>query len=317
MTKLPKNRLIRALLIAVSLAIIYSLIPLATLYLKKDPTPYTNAAAIEKIKARGIEGEYFAFLVFGDPHAGLFLNDSAALKIIRHMDREDRFQKIPIDFVMALGDVSFRGSAWDYRIFNRLRSLIKWPVLSAFGNHDNDDKGGEAFFNKYIGSAEFSFSDRNSYFIFLNNETGNLDEGQFKRFEDELKISAPYKHRFVMLHKPPISPYQQSWYRPELNPWAYRFMKMCEAYKVDIVFSGHEHMFKKGVYGGVRYITSGGGGNIIHFPTSDGGYLHYLVVRVYGDYVDYEVRRVFPPLWEYFIYYLWKDIFYAISGAVF
>ena len=30
-------------------------------------------------------------------------------------------------------------------------------------------------------------------------------------------------------------------------------------------------------------------------PTWDGGYLHYLSIRVYGDYLDYEVRKVFPP----------------------
>jgi hypothetical protein len=72
-------------------------------------------------------------------------------------------------------------------------------------------------------------------------------------------------------------------------------MKLCEKYKVDIVFSGHEHLFKEKEFGGVQYITSGGGGGMILHPVrSGGGFLHYLVVRVYNDYVDYEVRQIYP-----------------------
>jgi hypothetical protein len=320
MARLPKNKFIKAILFLVAAIFIYSLVPLAMLYLARDPAPYTNAMAVEKIKARqGPEGsgsQHFEFIVFGDMHAGLFMNDSATLKVVAQMNREDRFKKVPIDFVMAAGDVSFRGSAWDYRIFNRLRSLVKWPVLSGMGNHDTDQAGGPLF-RKYIGETDLSFSDRNSYFIALNNEEGDISEAKFAWLEEEFKKSLAYKHRFVIMHKAPLSPYQQSWFRPELNPWAYRFMKMCEAYKADIVFSGHEHMFKEGMHGGVRYITSGGGGNIIHLPASDGAYLHYVVVRVYGDYVDYEVRKVFPPAWEYLLYYLWKDLFYFVKNAVY
>jgi hypothetical protein len=94
-------------------------------------------------------------------------------------------------------------------------------------------------------------------------------------------------------------------------------MKICEKYKVDTVFAGHEHMFRQASYGGVRYIMSGGAGMFIQIPESDGGYLHYLVVRVYGSYVDFEVRKIFPPLWEYFTYYLWKELFYFLKGVLY
>jgi hypothetical protein len=41
-------------------------------------------------------------------------------------------------------------------------------------------------------------------------------------------------------------------------------------------------MFRAGTFGGVKYVISGGGGALIQIPASDGGYLHYLVVRVNG-----------------------------------
>jgi len=290
--------------------ILYSLLPVAALYLKKDPPPQTNESSLSKFKKN--KGDRFKFIVFGDCHAGLIFCDSAALKMVKRINREDIYGKFKTDFVIIAGDLTFRGSEWDYRIYNILRSLIKRPVLATMGNHD-DDKGGSARFKKYVGKGEFSFADRNSYFIFIDNSVGDLDAAKFAALEEELKKSQSYQHRFIVMHKSPISPYQQTWYGPERNEWSYKFMKLCETYKVDMVFSGHEHMYKEMTFGGVKYIVTGGGGMIAHVPTPDGGYPHYLVVRVNGDYVDYEVRKVFPPLWEYFTYYMWKDLFYLLK----
>lgn len=290
-------------------AIAYSLVPVTVLYLKKDPPPQTNETSVKKLEKN--KGEKFKFIVLGDCHAGLIFDDSAALKIVRRINREDIFRKIKTDFVAIAGDLTFRGSEWDYRIYNRIRSLIKRPVIVTAGNHD-DDNGGAARFRKYAGDSEFSFANRNAYFILIDNSTGDMNAAKFARLEDELKKSQGYKHRFIVMHKSPVSPYQQTWYGPEMNPWSYKFMKLCEAYRVDMVFSGHEHMYKEMNFGGVKYVVTGSGGMIAHIPTPDGGYLHYLVVRVNGDYIDYEVRKVFPPLWEFFTYYLWKDLYYFL-----
>jgi len=307
------EKIVRVLFIAILVLVIYSLIPTAALYLGPSPKPYTNEEAATKL-ARN-EGEDFKFVVLSDNHSGLVFNDSATLKIVRNINREGRFNKIPIDFVAICGDITFRGSAWDYSVFNKVRGLINRPVISAFGNHDNDGSPA-ALARDYLGSKELSFTDRNSYFIVLDNGTDSLNEEQFVKFEVELKKSSAYKHRFIIIHKAPLSPYQQSWYRPELSPWSDKFMQLCEKYKVDMVFSGHEHMFKDSVHGGVRYINTGGGGMLTTVPASDGGYLNYVVVRVYGGYVDYEVRKVFPPFWEYISYYLWKDILYAVKSVL-
>lgn len=308
------KKTLKILAIVIIAASVISFIPTAVLYLKPSPAPYSNEQAAAKLKNNS--GEYFEFIVLSDNHAGFAFNDSATLKLIRHINREDRFKKVPIDFVVISGDLTFRGSAWEYKIFNKIRALIKWPVICAIGNHDYD-KGGERFFKKYVGRKEIAFHNRNSYFIIMDNAAGDLSNEQFLRLEAELNKALSYKHRFIALHKSPIAPYQQSWYRPETNPWSYRFMKLCEKYKVDMVFAGHEHIFNEQKMGGVSYIVSGGGGMITHFPATEGGFLHYTVVKVYGDYVSYETRRIFPPLWEYLMIYMWKDIFYLIKDIVF
>jgi predicted phosphodiesterase len=308
------KRFIKIILIAILVLAIYSLMPVAWLYLKpQGPLPPTNSQTIDSLKTN--KGKYFEFIVFGDCHSGLVLDDSATLRVVKMINRELRYKKIPIDFVMVTGDLTFRGTEWDYKNYNKIRSLIRWPVLSAIGNHD-DDNGGETRFDKYIGAREFSFRNRNSYFIVVDNITNDMTETQFEKLEEDLKIAQDYKHRFVILHKPPMSLYQQSWYKPETSSWSYRFMKLCERYKVDMVFSGHEHMFKTNSYGGVRYFMSGGGGMITKTPEADGGYLNYLVIRVYKDYLDYEVRKVHPPFWEVITYYMWKNLVFFIRDAI-
>lgn len=310
------RQLIKVMSVLVLAAAIYSLFPAAKLYLMKEPAPYTNAQAVERL--RDNKGDHFEFIVLGDNHAGLIFNDSAALKLVRGINREGRFKKVGIDFAVIAGDVANRGSLWDFRIYNKIRSLVKIPVISAIGNHDDDDDKGKsaAYFEKYAGEKEFSFADRNSFFIVVDNSKGDLDDEQFAKLEGELKKSQSYTHAFIICHKSPISPYQQSWYRPELNPWAYRFMKLCEKYRVDMVFSGHEHMFKEMDFGGVKYITSGGGGMLTQFPQGDGAFLHYVVVRIYGDYVDHETRKIFPPLWEFLTYYMWKDLLHIVKDVL-
>jgi predicted phosphodiesterase len=310
------KRFLQIAAILIIVLCVNSLLPLARLYIKKDVAQPTNDEAVLKLKDN--TGDYFAFIVMGDNHTGFPFDDSATLKMIRLMNREDRFKgKIPVDFVAMLGDITFySGRDSNYRLFNKLRSMIKWPVICAMGNHDYV-KGGWKNFKKYLGSKEFSFVDRNSYFIVLDIKIDDMSEKQFAWLEAQLAKGAAYEHRFIFMHKSPLSLYQQSWFRPELSPWSYRFMKLCQKHKVDIVFAGHEHMFRTNVFGGVRYVISGGGGMLTQIPDADGGYLHYLVVRVYGDYVDYEVRKVFPPFWEFVTYYMWKEAFYGLKYVFF
>lgn len=309
------RRILRIAVIAIVVLSLSSLTPVISLYLKKGTPQLTNSEIAHKLKDN--KGDAFEFIVFGDNHAGFIFTDSAAVKLIRNMNREDRFKKLPIDFVASVGDVTFsKGAESDYITYNKLRSEIKWPVVSAMGNHDYQN-GGWRRFKKYIGNSEFSFTDRSSYFIFMDNTISDISEEQFLWLEEELNKASAYRHKFILMHKSPLSLYQQSWFRPELSPWSYKAMKLCQKHGVDIVFTGHEHMFRESVFGGVRYVTTGGGGMFTQIPDSDGGFLHYVVVRVYGDYVDYEVRKVFPPFWEFVTYYMWKEAFYGLKSVFF
>jgi 3',5'-cyclic AMP phosphodiesterase CpdA len=274
---------------------------------EQRPDKGSNDEIVAKLASN--QGTYFSFMVFGDNHAGLVFNDSSTMKLMWHMNREDRFRKSPIDFIMNVGDVTWDGKDRHFKAYKKIQGLFKWPVLSAIGNHDDPE-----LFEKYCGEAEFSFSDRNAFFITVNNESGELTEEQFKWFTAKLEEGKKFTHTFVFIHKPPFDPYQQEWYNMDNMPWAYRFRKLCAEYKVRMVFSGHKHMFKSETFDGVEYVVTGGGGMLLEIPERDGGYLNYVKVLVNNDYVSYEVRRVSPPLWEYFTYYFWKEAVYWVRN---
>ena len=303
----------KAIIFFIVIGIIYSFLPLIPFWLMKPALlEDNNQANVEKIKDN--KGSYFSFIVFGDNHNGLFTNDASTLKLIWHMNREDRFKKVPIDFVLNAGDVTLDGSAWDFKAWKKMQKLIKYPVVAAIGNHDD-----RKLFKEHCGDLQFAFPNRNSYFIVVDNEGGSPD---FEWLEKELKKGQKYAHIFITMHKPPFDPYQQEWYNIDNAPWAYKFRKMCAEYDVDIVFSGHKHMFQRNEFDGVENVCTGGGGMLIEIPEADGGYLHYVRVMVNNDYVTYEVRKISPPLWLHVTYYLGKEALYWIrnwygSGYIF
>lgn len=310
------GKIVKLLIIVFLVMVVYSFLPLVHFWLMEGaPLSDNNELNVDKLK--GNEGAFFSFIVMGDMHSGLIFNDAATLKEIWHINREDRFRKVPIDFVLSVGDIALDEEEPHFKAFKKMQKLIKYPMITAIGNHDD-----RVLFEKYYGTKEFTFVNRNSFFIVLDNEGGHLTDGQLEWLGEKLEEGSKYTNIFIAMHKPPFDPYQQDWYNMDAQPWAYRFRKMCAEYDVDIVFTGHKHMFKEEVFDGVTNIVTGGGGMLIEIPESDGGYLHYVRVSVNNDYLTYEVRKVSPPLWEYVTYYFWKELVYWMrnwygSGYIF
>ena len=300
-TKVRRKSVFFVILVALAA---YYFIPLILFELAAVPAEMNdnNQSNIEKLKNN--KSEVFSFIVFGDNRAGLFFNDAVTLKLISHMNKEGISKKIPIDFVLNTGDITLSGKRSHFLAFKKEQKLINYPLFVAIGNHENKE-----LFEEYLGKTEFAFGDRNSYFIVLDNSEDELTDSQFEWFEKCLVEGQKYEHIFVAAHKPAFIPYLQSPYisMKSDKKWAYKFRHLCTKYHVDMVFFGHEHMFKHEKIDGVDYIVTAGGGVPLEIPESDGGYFHYVRVLVNSEHVSYEVRKVSPPLWEYFCYYFWKD----------
>jgi len=174
--------------------------------------------------------------------------------------------------IVANGDLVARGGneqQWQSQFFDPAASMINHiPFLSAVGDHESDSVDGDyaSLFTQYLFPHKdsmklwFSYDVGEAHFVFLDWRYPYDPEmiGWFKKdMENNHKT-----WQFVVMHRPPynLGGHHTVWGK---NVWPDLF----EKYHVDIVFSGHSHLYErfrpvKPLHQdwAVTYITTGGAG---------------------------------------------------------
>jgi len=90
-----------------------------------------------------------------------------------------------------------------------------------------------------------------------------------KQFENEQEVK--YKYNIILCHIPPFIEYweKEAWHKGEKD-WN-KFIRddyvpLFEKYHVDMVISGHSHIYQRGERNGVSYLIIGGGGGNLEVP---------------------------------------------------
>lgn len=172
------------------------------------------------------------------------------------------------------------------------------PLYPALGNHEGD---GERFVELFELPGEERYYDVRygvTYFAVLDQYTSHLYPGspQFRWLEASLKAASEdpsVRQRIVILHQGPYSsgPHGSSMTaRTELVP-------LFERYRVDVVFSGHDHGYERSTVNGIKYVVSGGGGAPLYqfkgasWTEVTESSLHHCVLDVHGARMTVVVRR--------------------------
>jgi acid phosphatase type 7 len=237
------------------------------------------------------EDSSFGFAVVGDSGSG-GKGQLAVAGLLRRLEP---------DLILHTGDVVYPAGQerhYDRRFFAPYRNLIKTvPVFPVLGNHDVRKGNDTAFLENFhppLGSPDstkryYSFDWGNTHFVALDSELyhgdrGSDPEGQKDFLVQDLAASRK-RWKVAFLHR---SPYSSSRHggdgrvREDLEPL---FVK----YGVDLVFSGHDHVYERTVpIRGVTYVVSGGGGRRL-YPAGNGQLTassisahHAVLVRVSG-----------------------------------
>jgi len=168
----------------------------------------------------------------------------------------------PYDFVIMLGDNIYGGSTpkdFERKFSVPYKSLLDAGVkfYASLGNHDNPN---EIFFAPYNmnGSSYYTFKKGNVCFFALN--SNYMDPKQLEWLENELKNAGDGDWKVCYFHHPLYSSGKthgsSTDLRKVLEPL---FIK----YHVDVVFSGHDHVYERvKPQNGIYYFTEGASGEL-------------------------------------------------------
>src|SRR5262249_10768120 len=246
-----------------------------------------------------------AFVGLGDTRS----NADAHRAMVERVRRE-----VP-DFYLLTGDMvddASHDSEWQ-TFFQVERELLRDNVaFPAVGNHDRqgrartadtfrrlfsvpaDSPDPERYYAFTYGNARFFVLDSNEYSFALTDQTAWLERELERAAADPTVV-----HRFVVMHHPPFSVSIHGGHSELREIWTPLF----ERYRVDAVFSGHDHCYSRAAHNGVRYFVSRGGGAplyprdphphaqdveaVVYFERT----LHFLRVQVVGQFVEVAAVR--------------------------
>ena len=230
--------------------------------------------------------DHFDFVVVGDTRSSepIILPDAFYQMIHEWNILRPAFVIDTGDLILG-GGVEGLGPQWD--AFEAAVRQCAVPFFPVAGNHDVSDAASEALYEQRIGPLIYAFSYGNSRFIVLNTEElgiiDRLSESQLAWLAGDLKQTHA-ENIFIFLHQPLFA---RDWDRC----WA-EVAEILKDHPVKAVFASHDHLYRYwGLRDGVHYVISGGGGAERRAPEEDGGFVHYLLVRVRGGDVNWSVIR--------------------------
>jgi len=258
------------------------LAPAATPAASAKPMPPGATSPLPMPQIRG--GTVFA--IMGDSGSGDQAQEAVAQAMLTYFNTAHHFP-----FVLMLGDNLYDD---DYK--NEFSVPYK-PLLdrgvkfyAALGNHDRDL---EIHFKPFNMNDvdRYTFDEGNARFAVLNsNHPG--DPLQIK-WLDQAYANAGTKWRIAFFHHPLYSSGQHAAegrdvIRPALEPALVRN-------QVNVVFSGHEHLYEriKPQKGIVHFVSGGGGRYLYNYKPSEFDEVglsehHFMVAEIAGDRLFYE-----------------------------
>jgi hypothetical protein len=187
------------------------------------------------------------------------------------------------------------------------------PLFNAPGNHEIHTNQGcaapadkvcgppclEDAFRGHFGQLYGSFDFGGAHFVALDSDvTGEEDSivgDQLAWLKRDLEANKTARAIFVFSHT-------EFYSAPRIDPSAatshpaitnrVELQELFRRYPVKAVFSGHEHLYYREPaeqHDGIDYFVAGGAGAPLYATPDRGGFSHYLVVRLSGAKITYDV----------------------------
>lgn len=246
------------------------------------PVPGASALSISPgVESGTHEKPLLTFAVVGDSRDG----DTTYAKILEQVNGSGA------QFLAHLGDMVAHGYDDEWVAFKKIQTALKPPFYPVPGNHDV--YAGREPYQREMGRLYYSLDEDKLHFIFLDNARGLISAEQMSWLTSDLAKNAA-KRIFIFMHQPPESKFSTHTMMGDGNQPenARAFLALIKPFNVQAVFSGHVHASVDEPLEKTRLIISGGGGSPIYLPDFLGGYYHWLLVRVYAEHWDFEIKKI-------------------------
>ncbi len=244
-------------------------------------------------------GARLKFLVYGDDRS----DPTAHAAVVRAL------MASPSDFLVNTGDmVEDGGRAEDWQSFFDVEAALlrDRAIFVAVGNHELYDDRAGANFARYFGfiapngrvKPYGTFRLGNVRFFFLNSlhEWGSGEERQW--LESQLSHSddeAGLVWRIAVMHH---GPWSSGPHGANAELASAHVPELLAAHGVDLVLAGHDHIYERGATGGMKYVTSGGGGAPLYrssktpFTRRSESTYHFVEVTAGDHEIQLLARRI-------------------------
>ncbi|MDP9035958.1 MAG: metallophosphoesterase [Myxococcota bacterium] len=177
----------------------------------------------------------------------------------------------PSDVLVNTGDLvedGARASDWQ-TFFDVERALLRDRALFvAIGNHELYQDSAGASFARYFGFDDvtrgkqlFGTVRLGQVRLFFLNAMHEWSTGDERRWLEKELARADDEPgllwRIAVVHQ---GPWSSGPHGPNANLVAARVPELLAAHGVDLILSGHDHIYERGASGSLKYIVSGGGG---------------------------------------------------------
>jgi hypothetical protein len=230
---------------------------LAALVIHERPT--TPPGSVQDVAAHELllplKDGSVRFAVIGDNGTG----ESAEYEVGQEMARYR--EKFPFDFVMMLGDNLYGGSKpsdYEKKFERPYKALLDGGVkfYASLGNHDNSNERLYGLFNMG-GQRYYTFKKANVQFLAL--DSNYMDPEQLNWISQRLD-GAGSGWKICYFHHPLYSDGQ--FHGPDLD-LRQRLEPILEKYSVNMVLSGHEHVYERiAPQHGIYYFVMGCSGEL-------------------------------------------------------
>ncbi|MDB4960338.1 MAG: metallophosphoesterase [Myxococcales bacterium] len=180
----------------------------------------------------------------------------------------------PLDLVGVTGDMVLRGADQaDWQRFFAITQplLAQVRYLPAIGNHDLGARNLRDVLvlppgppGRPDGTYWYSYDLADVHIVALDSNAYELVD-QATWLEADLAAARARKVRsiIVLTHD---GPYSRGYHRGNVDARA-RYVPILAKHHVDLVLSGHDHLYQRGEADGIRYVVSGGGGASLYAIT--------------------------------------------------